>query len=141
MGHIFFQTPPPPGHSWSQSPPPDPQDSSVNQTPPPPGHIIALINPRPTMDQIHRDPQDNLIPPPPGQDWSERSPTPQTHCQQNTLPQQDKKVPAAYPLLRIISGTALMRFDQTEIAVYSKIYLWVKFLHTGLDHTFSHGKS
>ena len=48
------------------------------------------------MDQIRLDPQDKLPPP-----------TPRTHCQQNTLPQQDKKVPAAHPPLRIISGTAL----------------------------------
>ena len=47
------------------------------------------------MDQIRLDPQDKLNPPPPGQDWSERSPTPQTR-QQNTLPPQDKKVPAVH---------------------------------------------
>ena len=59
------------------------------------------------MDQIHLDPQDNLPPPTRGQDWSERSPTPRTHCQQNTLHQQDKECLRPTPLLRIISGTAL----------------------------------
>ena len=50
-----------------KSEPPDPQDSSVNQTPHPPGHVSALINPRPTVDQIHLDPQDKLTPTPPPQ--------------------------------------------------------------------------
>ena len=38
------------------------------------------------MDQIRLDPWDKLVPP-----------TPRTHCQQNTLHPQDKKVPAAHP--------------------------------------------
>ena len=36
------------------------------------------------MEQIRLDPQDKL------------PPTPRTRCQQNTLPTQDKKVPAAH---------------------------------------------
>ena len=54
------------------------------------------------MDQIRLDPQDKLPPP-----------TPRTHCQQNVLHPQDKKVPRAPPPPpppppRILSGTALM---------------------------------
>ena len=66
VGHIFFQTPPPPGHIWSQSPPQ------------PWGH------PHPTMDQICLDPQDKL-PPPPLRYVVNKTPS----------PSQDKKVPAA----------------------------------------------
>ena len=50
------------------------------------------------------------------------SPTPRAHCQQNTLPPQDKKVSA--PPLKIISGTALSgnRFFKK---VFALILLWV----------------
>ena len=44
---FFFQTPPPPGHTWSQSP-------------------LTLRTPRPTMDQMRLDPWDKLTPPPVG---------------------------------------------------------------------------
>ena len=74
-----------------------PQDTHRVTAPRPSGHASALINHRPTMDQILLDPQDKLPPP--------------THrtCQQNTLPPppQDKKVSAVHTPLRIISGTAL----------------------------------
>ena len=49
------------------------------------------------------------MPWPPGQ-VTPPPPTPRTHCQQNTLPPPDKKVFAAHPPLRIISGTALKQF-------------------------------
>ena len=68
------------------------QDTHGVRAPRPSGHLSALMNPRPTMDQIRLDPQDKLPPPP----------TPRT-CQQNTLsppppppPLGDKKVPAAH---------------------------------------------
>ena len=76
-GTFFFQTPPPPGHTWSQSPPPRP-----------PGHVSALIN------LPHHG---SNTPWPPGQVTSPPHPTPRTHCQQNTLHPQDKKVFAAPP--------------------------------------------
>ena len=64
--------------------------------PRPSGHVSALINPRPIMDQIRLDPQDKLTPPPLG------------HVVNKTpSPPRDKKVPAAHPPPRIISGTAL----------------------------------
>ena len=69
--HLFSDPSPPRTHMESE--PPNPQR-----------HVSALINPHPTMDQICLDPQDKLTPP-----------TPQT-CQQNTLPPQDKEVPAAH---------------------------------------------
>ena len=82
---FFFQTPPPPGHTWSQSPPR------------PPEHVSALIN----LPHYGSN-----TPWPPGQVTSPPS-TPRTHCQQNTLHPPDKNVFAAHPPLRIISGTAL----------------------------------
>ena len=90
--HFFFRPLHPPGHTWSQSPPPQPS-----------GH------PHPTMDQICLDPQDKLTPS-----------TPQTHCQQNTLPPQDKNVPVGPP--RIISGTAL---SYTESARDCVVFLYL----------------
>ena len=80
----FFPTPPPPGHTWV---------GALR----PPGHVSALIN----LPHYGSN-----TPWPPGQVTSP-PPTPRTHCQQNTLHPQDKKVFAAHPPLRIISGTAL----------------------------------
>ena len=53
-GYIFFQTPPPPGHTWSQSPL---TLRTVLWTRP------LTLRTCPTMDQIHLDPQDKLTPP------------------------------------------------------------------------------
>ena len=84
-GHIFFQTSPPPGHTWSQSPPR------------PPGHVSALIN-APHYGSNMPWPPGQVTPPPP---------TPRTHCQQNTLPPTGQKSVCGPPPHRIISGTAL----------------------------------
>ena len=65
-----------------------------SEPPPTPGHVSALINP-PHYGSNMPWPPDKLLPTPP----------PWTHCQQNTLTPQDKKVFVAPP--RIISGTAL----------------------------------
>ena len=74
-----------------------PQDTQGVGAPRPPGHVSALINPP------HYG---SNMPWPPGQ-VTPPSPTPRTHCQQNTLPPPpDKKVFAAPPP-GIISGTAL----------------------------------
>ena len=100
----------------------------MNQTPPPPpGHVSALINLRPTMGQIRLDPQDKLTPTP-GQDWSEKSPTPRTRCQQNTPPthtHRTKKCLRPTHPLRIISGTALNRIHFFIIMVFA---LWLGIL-------------
>ena len=69
-GTFFFQTPPSPGHTWSRSPPR------------PPGHVSALIN-LPHYGSNTSGPPGQVTSPPP---------TPRTHCQQNTLHPQDKKV-------------------------------------------------
>ena len=75
-----------------------PQDTHGVRAPRPPGHVSALIN-LPHYGSNTSWPQGQVTYPPP---------TPRTHCQQNTLHPQDKKVFAAHPPLRIISGTALM---------------------------------
>ena len=62
------------------------------------------------MDQIYLDPQDKL------------PPTPRTCYQQNTLPPQDKKVPAPPPPPRIISGTALTGKVDHPFGVGSLVY-------------------
>ena len=91
VGHIFFQTPPPP-HTW-ESEPPDPQESSVNQTPP---RTCKCFNyPHPTMDQICLDPQDKLTTPPHPLDTSRKHPPPTGQICACGPP----------PPLRIISGT------------------------------------
>ena len=82
-GHIFLQTPPPPGHTWSQSPPQ------------PPGHVSPTC---PTMDQIHLDPQDKLPPhsPPLGCIVNK---TPSTHRTKKCLqPPQDNFWNSPYPI-------------------------------------------
>ena len=60
------------------------------------------------MDQIHLDPQDNLTPHPLDR-IGQRDPPPLGHIFNKTPspPPQDKKVPAAHPLLKIIFGRAL----------------------------------
>ena len=99
-GHIFFR-------------PLHPQDTHGVRAPRPPGHVSALIN----LPHYGSN-----TPWPPGQVTSP-PPTPRTHCQQNTLHPQDKKVFAPPP--RIISGTALMHIDE-------HILLWI---YTNKWHT------
>ena len=70
-----------------------PQDTHGVRAPRPPGHVSALIN----LPHYGSN-----TPWPPGQ-VNSPLPTCQTHCQQNTLHPQDKKVCPP----RIISGTAL----------------------------------
>ena len=77
-----------------------------SEPPRPPGHASALINPP------HYG---SNMPWPPGQ-VTPHSPTPQTHCQQNTLPHRTKKCLRPTPPLRIISGTALRW--QTKLTLY-----------------------
>ena len=93
-----------------------PQETQGVRAPRPPGHVSALINP-PHYGSNMPWPPGQVTPPPP---------TPRTHCQQNTLPPPDKKVSAAHPTLRIISGTALMcttclpwKHDSVNSAVFS----------------------
>ena len=74
VSHIFFR----PLHL---------QDTQGVGAPRPPGHVSALINP-PHYGSNMPWPPGQVTPPPP---------TPRTHCQQNTLPSQDKKVFAAHP--------------------------------------------
>ena len=83
-GAHFFQTPPPPGHTWSQSPP-------TLKT-------RVLITPHPTMDQIHLDPQDKLHP---SDTLSTKHPSPPRIGQKS----------ACGPPPRIISGTALTALE------------------------------
>ena len=64
-----------------------PQDTHGVRAPRPPGHVSALIN----LPHYGSN-----TPWPPGQVTSP-PPTPRTHCQQNTLHPQDKKVFAAPP--------------------------------------------
>ena len=88
-----------PGGGWATFffRPLHPQNTHGVRAPRPPGHVSALINPPPTMAQICLDLQDKLLP---------HSP-PLGHTVNKTPPPQDKKVSAAHPPLRIISGTAL----------------------------------
>ena len=90
MGGTFFQTL-------------DPQDTHIIRALRPSGHVSALFNPRPAINQIRLDPQDKLSPPLLG------------HVANKTPPPQDKKVPAAHPPLRIISGTALTRREASLV--------------------------
>ena len=82
-GHFFF------------SDPSIPRTHMESEPPRPPGHVSALIN----LPHYGSN-----TPWPPGQVTSP-PPTPQTHCQQNTLHPQDINVFVPPP--RIISGTAL----------------------------------
>ena len=77
------------------SDPSTPRTSIESERPTPRTHLRALINPPHYGSNMPWPPGQVTLPPPP---------TPRTRCQH---PPQDKKVPAAHPALRIISGTAL----------------------------------
>ena len=64
-----------------------PQDTHGVRGPRPPGHVSVLINLAPLWIKYALTPRTSYSP----------SPTPRTHCQQNTPPQDKKKVPAAHP--------------------------------------------
>ena len=101
-GHIFFQTPPPPGQTWSQS---STTLRTVLWTRPPTPRT------RPTMDQTCLDPQDKLTPHPPPPPWTglvREIPPPLRHVNKDPPPHRTKKCLRPTPT-RIISGTALRK--------------------------------
>ena len=86
-GPTFFQTPPPPGHTWESEPPR------------PPGHVNALINPPRCGSNTPWPPRDKLPPTPP----------PLGHIVNKThSAYRTKKVPVVPPPPRVMSGTALI---------------------------------